>query len=312
MITFLILTRNHMRINNQFVKACLSFGLISFLIFGGSAGCTSQVGTPSIPALPEARNQTSATPIPSSRPQPSPTPEIAYLPMKTPLPDVGLEMLGQINRDRALTDLRKLSGEEAICEDGGCYTITNRQTGSEGLQWAKKYVIRELTKAGYSVQVEEWSHGKYTDQNLIARKPGSVRPEEEVYFVAHLDGVKGIGGQPYPAADDDASGVVDLLELSRVMSSQSFSRTAVLFFSTGEEQDSLGVQSYLNQLSPEGLNAIKDVVVIDMIGYDADQDGVMQLFHRNQPASMELSATMQATILENGIPLAPMVIKGCP
>jgi Zn-dependent M28 family amino/carboxypeptidase len=232
--------------------------------------------------------------------------------METPSIDVGLAMLGQVNRDRALTDLRKLTGEEAVCEEGGCYTITNRQTGSEGLQWAKKYVIGELTKAGYSVQLEAWSHGGYSDQNLIARKPGAVRPEEEVYFVAHLDGVKNLWGERYPAADDDASGVVDLLELARTMGSQSFNRTAVLFFSTGEEQDSLGVKSHLSQLSPEGLRAIKDVVDIDMIGYDADQDGVMQLFHGDQPTAKALTTAMKATILEYGIDLTPMVLKGCP
>jgi hypothetical protein len=50
----------------------------------------------------------------------------------------------------------------------------------------------------------------------------------EIYFIAHLD------GYPYngPAADDDASGAVSLLELARPRD-KSLSYSMVLFF-TGE------------------------------------------------------------------------------
>lgn len=56
------------------------------------------------------------------------------------------------------------------------------------------------------------------------------------------------GGLLFPAADDNASGVVDLLEAARVLSKYSFDRTLVFFFSTGEEEGALGVKSYLNDI----------------------------------------------------------------
>ena len=65
------------------------------------------------------------------------------------------EMLGQVNQDRALNDLRQLTGEEPICARSGCYTITNRLTGSEGLHWAMDYIYKDLVSLGYSVEFRE-------------------------------------------------------------------------------------------------------------------------------------------------------------
>lgn len=69
-----------------------------------------------------------------------------------------------------------------------------------------------------------------------------VSLEHEIYFVAHMDGVA-----DSPAADDDASGVVSLLELARILRNRAIRNTVVLVFSTGEEQGALGVDSYIDQ-----------------------------------------------------------------
>lgn len=220
-------------------------------------------------------------------------------------------MLGQVNRYGAFSDLRKLSGEEPICNDNRCYTISNRLTGSEGLQWAKNYISDELVKLGYSVELNNWSTSGYADQNLIAKKLGVSIPNEKVYFVAHMDGMKMGLGEHFPAADDNASGVVDILELARILSGHSFSRTIVLFFSSGEEQGELGIQSYLSQLSPIELSSIKDVVDVDMVGYDANGDAVMELWHGDHSPSLALTQLMSETIKAYQINLVPILVVGC-
>lgn len=224
--------------------------------------------------------------------------------------DVVWEMLGQVSEERDLTDLRKLSGEDPICIDNTCYTITNRLTGSVGLHWAKDYIYQELVSLGYSIEFLDWSRSGSTDQDIIVRKPGSVLPGEEIYFVAHMDGVKS-GAEHFPAADDNASGVVDILELARVLDKYSFSRTLVLLFSTGEEQGTLGVQSYLDQLTPQELSAIKYVVDIDMVGYDANNDKVMELWYGGHSPSLNLAQMMDQTIKAYQINLAPGFVVGC-
>lgn len=233
---------------------------------------------------------------------------------KTAIPPLGIVsgMIGQVNKDKALTDLRKLTGEEPICIHDGCHTIANRQTGSSGLHWAKDYVYDELVRLGYSVEVQDWSKSGYADQNIIARKPGVISPGEEVYLVAHLDGL-GTGVETFPGADDNASGVVDLLEVARVLSNYSFSRTLVLLISTGEEHGALGVKSYLGQLSVEKVRSIKYVDNVDMVGYDANLDGVMQLWYGEdqKPSSLALTQMMSNIIQTYQLGLAPKITTGC-
>lgn len=222
------------------------------------------------------------------------------------------EMIGQVDRDRALNDLRQLTGEEPICVSTGCYTITHRHTGSEGLDWAMDYLYENLITLDYTVEFWDWSRSGYADRNLIARKTGVLTPTEEIYLVAHVDGVSGSGDR-YPAADDNASCVVNGLELARVFSNRFFGRTLVLFFSTGEEQSgSLGVEDYLNRLSPNELSAITYAINCDMTGYDANGDGLMNLAHGDHPPTVALAQVMSETIDAYQLNLDQQVVPGCP
>ena len=229
----------------------------------------------------------------------------------TPSADVVWQMLAEVDKDRALNDLRQLTGDAPICTDKGCYTIMNRVTGGEGLQWAKDYVTQELASLGYYVEARDWSKEGQADQNLIARKTGSLLPDQEVYFVAHLDGIKKDGGERFPAADDNASGAIDLLELARVLSGHSLSRTVVFLFSTGEEEGALGARSYVDQLTDGALSTIKYVVNIDMIGYDENGDGMMQLWPGEHAPSRALTEVMSDTIQAYQLNLLPRIITGC-
>lgn len=221
------------------------------------------------------------------------------------------EMLGQVNKNRAANDLRRLAGEEPICTSTGCYAAANRLTGSEGLHWAMDYIYEGLVSLDYSVEFRDWSREGWDDRNLIARKDGVYAPTEEVYLVAHVDGVKLNGEERFPAADDNASGAVDNLELARVLSTFSFSRTVVLLFSTGEEQGALGVKSYLEQLPSEELSSIKYAINVNMVGYDANRDGGMQLWYGDHLPSLALAQMMSETISTYQLDLAPSIVVGC-
>jgi hypothetical protein len=300
-------------------KSGLVSGAVLFIFIFSNLGCLSTQETQVTPTLqgpiPTLTGVTTSTIFQKNPSTPSPTSAIqpANLldPTVTPPSNVVWGMLTQISRERAVTDLKKLTGEEQICIENECHTIKNRLTGSEGLQWAKKYVYEELVGHGYMVEIEDWSAGEYSDQNIIARKPGIVSPNEEVYFVAHLDGVKKILPGGYPAADDNASGAVDLLEVARVLSNYSFDRTLVFLFSTGEEEGRVGVYNHLQKLSEEELSSIKYVINVDMIGYDDDRDGVMELWHGDDPSSIALTKRMSEIIQTYQLNLSPELIVGC-
>lgn len=221
------------------------------------------------------------------------------------------EMLAEVDRDRAETDLRRLTGEEPLCTEAGCTTITHRLTGSEELSWAMDYLHENLAALGYTVEFQDWSLSGYADRNLIARKTGVVTPTEEIYLVSHVDGVK-LSTATYPAADDNASSVVNGLELARIFSTRQFDRTVVLLFTTGEEQGRRGATAYLDALSPDELAAIKYVINRDATGYDANGDAVMELGHGDHPPSVALAQVMGAVIDAYQLDLVPHIIASCP
>jgi len=221
------------------------------------------------------------------------------------------DMLAEVDQERAEEDLRRLTGAEPLCISTGCYTISHRLTGSDELSWAMDYLYENLDSMGYTVEFHDWSLSGYSDRNLIARKTGVLTPTEEIYLVAHVDGVKR-SEQPYPAADDNASSVVNGLELARVFSNYQFNRTIVLFFSTGEEQGVRGTRAYLDDLSPDELAAIKYVINRDVTGYDANEDSVMELGHGDHPPSVALAQIISATIDAYQLELDPHVIPSCP
>lgn len=221
------------------------------------------------------------------------------------------EMLAEVDRDRAEADLRRLTGEEPLCISAGCYTITHRLTGSEELGWAMDYLYENLVTLDYTVEFRDWSMSGYADRNLIARKTGVLTPTEAIYLVAHVDGAKP-AAQPYPAADDNASSVVNGLELARVFDDYSFGRTIVLFFSTGEEQGMRGVRAYLDSLTPAELAAIKFVINRDMTGYDGNGDGLINLAHGDHAPTLTLAQVMSETIEAYQLNLDQRVVAGCP
>ena len=219
--------------------------------------------------------------------------------------DIVQNMIEEVNLARALTDLRRLTGVEPICVNDDCYTIMGRETGSEGLQWAKDYVYQTLINLNYSVEIVDWSLDGYEDQNIIARKKGYSYPNKDIYFVANLDGYQ----VNNPAADDNASGVVTLLELARILKNKPMSYSVVLFFSTGTEHGVLGTQSFVEEY-PERLDRIKQIVSVNMVGYDSDNDGKMEFWTGDQPKDFAQSLV---NIIKKypEINLEPEIVAGC-
>lgn len=214
------------------------------------------------------------------------------------------EMIDEVNLERVLSDLRVLAGEEPLCTSHGCNTITGRETGTEELQWVKDYVSETLINLHYSVEVLDWNSEGYSDQNILAHKQGRLYPEEEIYFIAHMDGYL----VNNPAADDDGSGVVSLLELARTLSSRQISRSITLFFSTGEEHGALGASEFVENY-PDRINNINYLVSVEMLGFDSNNDGVMELWNGSDP--LDFTQLLSNVIFDYGINLSPELVSGC-
>lgn len=85
--------------------------------------------------------------------------------------------------------------------------------------------------------------------NLLARMPGTGRPDETIVFSAHWDHVgvrgEGEGDHIYNGAWDNASGTVGLVEMARELKAAGpFERSVVFLHVTAEEQGLLGAFWY--------------------------------------------------------------------
>ncbi len=214
------------------------------------------------------------------------------------------EMIDLVDKDRILQDLRRLTGVEPICTSHGCTTITGRETGTQNLQWAKDYVYETLINLHYTVEVQNWTLNGLSDQNILAHKRGFLYPNEEIYFIAHLDGYLAQN----PAADDDATGSVALLELARILANQNLKRSVTIFFSTGEEHGARGAKSFVNSY-PERLANIKYLISSEMLGYDSNNDGVMELWSGD--TNTEFQQMLKDIIGAYPITLTPRIYDGC-
>jgi Zn-dependent M28 family amino/carboxypeptidase len=94
------------------------------------------------------------------------------------------------------------------------------------------------------------THERLMSRNVLARIRGSARPDEAIMYGAHWDaygvGAPDVQGKRIrPGANDDALGVVGLLEIARAFKAGPPPRRSVLFgFWSAEERGLLGSETY--------------------------------------------------------------------
>jgi acetylornithine deacetylase/succinyl-diaminopimelate desuccinylase-like protein len=81
----------------------------------------------------------------------------------------------------------------------------------DALQRASRYIEGEWNEQGYAVERLEYDVSGIRCANLVAASQGGGRRSEILLFGAHYDSVMGS-----PGANDNASGIAALLEISRM------------------------------------------------------------------------------------------------
>ncbi len=200
-------------------------------------------------------------------PQPSATPAPQASPTLTPSPAA-----------TATVPTLEFSGARAYDSVVQQVALGPRITGSAANHQLGDEVLAELSANGWQTQTQDFTYQQTPVRNLIGVKGEGTA--DVIILGAHYDTRRRADqdaahpNEPVPGANDGASGVAVLLELSRVLRIQKPDRQVRLVFFDAEDNGDLdgwdwivGSTYYANSLTITPTA----VVVIDMIG-DAQQD----------------------------------------
>lgn len=184
--------------------------------------------------------------------------------------------MNAVNIDSLIQDLRSLSGELPVDIGNGPVLIDSRNKTRPGNAIAADWLQQRMQSMGYTPSVQVFSGG--TGENVIAEKPGLLHPERKVVVCGHYDSMPG-GPVASPAADDDGSGTVAVLEAMRVLSPFDFENTIVFALWDEEEYGLLG-SAYYAGVAAANDEQLVATINLDAISYDGDSDGLMRVHVR--------------------------------
>jgi Peptidase family M28 len=174
----------------------------------------------------------------------------------------------RVDGDVQMQDLKALASPE----------LEGRLTGTDGNRRAQALILErfkqlKLEPVGGSYEQkfsfsEERRGGKQDfpqATNLVAMLPGTADRQSFVLVCAHYDHLGVRGGQTYPGADDNASGVAALLAIARWFSAHP-PRKSLLFAAFDGEEEGLRGSRHFVANPPVELKQISAVVNMDMIG----------------------------------------------
>jgi hypothetical protein len=194
-------------------------------------------------------------------------------------------IIDAVKIDTLMKTVRELSGASQTIINQKTVTISSRYAHQVGNDVAADYIQQKLKSYGFAVVNQQYSS---TGRNVFAQQTGTLYPDRKFILCAHYDSMPEEAVSP--GADDNASGVAAVLEAARLLQKQSFEYSIVYALFDEEEIDDgyLGSYAYVGKY---GAN-VSGVINIDMIGYDSDNDYLVDLHVRKKGNSVQLSNAM--------------------
>ena len=212
--------------------------------------------------------------------------------MPTPLLTVALTLLSADPRPTPVLPAQVTSAitadntralMERLCSFGNRHTASDPAHPTRGIEASRQWIMQELNRVNamgtgrMKVELEAFDQGP-TDRlpngakivNVIATLPGAMpeAAQRRYYVVGHNDTINSdrldaVGDAP--GANDDASGVVAVMEIARVLAKHQLDSTIVFLATAGEEQGLLGARLHAEAAATRG-DDIRGVLNNDIIG----------------------------------------------
>lgn len=155
----------------------------------------------------------------------------------------------------------RLTSHVQILED-----FQTRHTYTQGNTDAGNWIFAFFTGLGIEVERHQFTYGSHTEENIIARIPGTTHPEEIIAISGHFDSTSEQPLALAPGADDDASAIAGVLEAAVILRDYQFERTLEFMCYNAEEQGRRGSIAIATDYQAAGTNLVA-VINSDMIGY---------------------------------------------
>jgi aminopeptidase YwaD len=163
-------------------------------------------------------------------------------------------------------------------------------TSPRALRRAAHYLSTQFSKTGWASSSQLVSAWGKVYHNVVAIKyPDWSRQRKELpplLIGAHYDTVSGS-----PGADDNASGLIVLLEVASRLRAQPLSRPVWLVAFCLEEQDRLGSQAFASRLKTED-RELAGAIILECVGFARKETGT-----QHAPPDVPLSVPSQGDFL---------------
>lgn len=164
------------------------------------------------------------------------------------------------------------------------------ETSPRALRKAAHYLATQFSKAGWAASSQLVSAWGKVYRNVVATKypdwPGQGEELPPLLIGAHYDTVSGS-----PGADDNASGLVVLLEVASCLGTRPLARPVWIVAFCLEEQDRLGSQAFASRLKAEG-RELAGAIILECVGFARSEDGTQQV-----PPGVPISVPTQGDFL---------------
>ncbi|HBL16361.1 MAG: hypothetical protein A2X36_04535 [Elusimicrobia bacterium GWA2_69_24] len=200
-------------------------------------------------------------------------------------------------------DTLALAGEEELVfpKDGRRLRLTRKNSAQPDHQLSdlSEYLIQRYAALGIAVKVRSFRWRGIPQTNLIAVLPGTLqgRANRPVLLADHVDTAfaedlfkAGRRRVSVPGADDNAAATAALLQAARILKDVPRRSDIWLVHLTGEEfpADDLGARRLTRELLAER-QALRGIVLLDMIGYRDPGDPVFQINAGESPESLRIA-----------------------
>jgi len=209
-------------------------------------------------------------------------------------------LVNQTNLDTLVHYVNVLSGEDSVIIGDSTYLLVSRNPLHSHNELAAEFIFQTLNGFGLSTYSQVYSSN---GRNIYSVLTGTAYPDQKFILCAHYDDSP--FQPPAPGADDNAGGTAAVLEAARILSRVSTPYTLIFALWDEEEIGHIGSNYFAEQVYQNGEN-ISGVINLDMIGWDSNNDGLMDIHTRpiaNSVPLAILARSMRGTYQINLFPV---------